>query len=64
MKGKINFKPVNQVSAATGVKISAVDIKEVISGMPLLATEDVENAKEQIKKEVEETKKKEEKKDK
>lgn len=50
----INFKPANQVSAAIGVKISALGIKDVISGMPLIASDNVGNAKEQIKKEVEE----------
>src|SRR3989344_7784836 len=56
MREKISFKPVKQVSAATGVKISAVNIENVVSGMPILAAkkEDIKNAKEQIRKEVEE----------
>ena len=51
---KVRFKPVNQASAAIGVKISALDIKDVVSGMPFIVSDNVENAKEQIKREVEE----------
>jgi translation initiation factor 5B len=32
---KTQFKPINSVTAATGVKISAPDIENVIAGMPL-----------------------------
>jgi translation initiation factor 5B len=51
---KMNFDPVKLVSAATGVKISAPDIEGVVSGMPLIASSDVESAKVEIKKEIEE----------
>lgn len=53
-KGK--FKSVKQVTAATGVKISAPDIKDVIAGMPLkVANKDnIEQIKEEIQKEVNE----------
>ena len=54
IREKIIFKPADQVSAAIGVKISAPNIKDVISGMPLITSDNVDNAKEQIKKEVEE----------
>jgi len=54
IREKIIFKPADRVSAAIGVKISALGIKDVISGMPLIASDNVDNAKEQIKKEVEE----------
>lgn len=52
---KAKFKSVRQVSAATGVKISAPDVEEVIAGMPLIAAkkeEEIEKAKEQVQKEV------------
>src|SRR3989338_2360141 len=52
---KINFRPVKFVTAATGVKILAVETENVFSGMPLLSAEnDIEGAKEQIRMEVEE----------
>src|SRR3989338_2117272 len=52
---KINFRPVKFVTAATGVKILAVETENVFSGMPLLsAVNDIEGAKEQIRMEVEE----------
>jgi translation initiation factor 5B len=51
-----NFKSVKEVVAATGVKISANEIDDVVSGMPLRsATKDnLETIKEEIQKEVEE----------
>ena len=52
----VKFKSVNDAVAAIGVKISATEIEEVISGMPLrVADKDsVERIQEEIKKEVEE----------
>ncbi len=53
---KSNFKAVKEVNAATGVKIAANDIDEVLSGMPIrsCSKEQVEKVKEEIKAEVEE----------
>ena len=53
---KKKLKQVKEVSAAIGVKISAVDIKDVISGMPLKVTseQDLEKTKQEIQEEVEE----------
>lgn len=53
---KAKFDHVKQVFAATGVKISAPGLKEVIAGMPLrVATkEDLEIIKKDVQKEVEE----------
>ena len=51
-----NFKAVKEVKAATGVKIIANEIEDVVSGMPLRSTDkdNLENIKEDIQKEVEE----------
>lgn len=51
---KTKFKAFNEVTAATGVKISAPDIDDVIAGMPLQSyTEDVkDNVVEEIQKQV------------
>lgn len=53
---KTKFKPVKEVTAAIGVKISAPDIENVVAGMPIRSakTADVEKAKEEVQKEVEE----------
>ncbi|MEK6983852.1 MAG: translation initiation factor IF-2 [Nanoarchaeota archaeon] len=53
---KTNFKPVKEVVAATGVKISAPDLDKVFAGMPLISCEasEVQGVKEEIKKEVSE----------
>ena len=53
---KTKFSPVTQVSAATGVKISAPEIEEVVAGMPIrsCSKEDIEKVKEEIQKEVNE----------
>jgi len=53
---KTKFQSVKLVSAATGVKISAPDVEEVVAGMPLRScnADEVEQVKEEIKKEVEE----------
>jgi len=47
---KANFKPVDQVSAATGVKISAPDTEEAVAGMPIRACSEQELEK--IKQEI------------
>ena len=51
-----NFKSVKEIVAATGVKISANEIDDVVSGMPLRSAtkENLEQVKEDIQKEVEE----------
>jgi translation initiation factor 5B len=53
---KSNFRSVKEVSAATGVKISALDIEGVVSGMPIRSykDEDLERIKKEIQEEVEE----------
>ena len=53
---KTKFTSVKQVTAATGVKISASEIGNVVSGMPIRSTtkEDIEKIKQEIQKEVEE----------
>ena len=53
---KSKFKPVNQVTAATGVKVSSMYAEEVIAGMPLRGCEEdeIEKVKKELKKEVEE----------
>jgi len=53
---KSRFNPVKEVVAATGVKISANDIEEVVSGMPLrsINEDELEKVKEEIQQEVEE----------
>jgi len=53
---KSNFKPVSEVHAATGVKIAANDIEEVLSGMPIqsCSPDEINKVKQEIKSEVEE----------
>ncbi len=53
---KSNFKSVKEVRAATGVKISALDIDDVVSGMPLRSCQkkDIEKTKQELQQEVEE----------
>ena len=53
---KSKFNSVTEVHAATGVKISANDIEEVLSGMPIqsCAPDEVEKVKNEIKAEIEE----------
>lgn len=52
-KGKL--QPKKEIVAAAGVKINALDVQEVIAGMPLMvANENLEEAKEKIQEEVEE----------
>jgi translation initiation factor 5B len=53
--GKKKLKNINKVHAAIGVKISAPNIKNVISGMPLIvANKNLDEAKKEIQEEVEE----------
>ncbi|MBN2112036.1 translation initiation factor IF-2, partial [Candidatus Woesearchaeota archaeon] len=52
---KAKFKSVKEVSAATGVKISAPGTDEAIAGMPIVSVYgDIEKAKEEVQKEIEE----------
>jgi translation initiation factor 5B len=53
---KSKFKPVKEANAATGVKISANGIDEVLSGMPIRSCQkdEIEKVKEEIKTEIEE----------
>ncbi len=53
---KSNFNPVKEVTAATGVKILALDIDEVVSGMPIRSCKkhELEKVKQEIQQEVEE----------
>jgi translation initiation factor 5B len=53
---KSKFNPVKEVTAATGVKISALEIDEVVSGMPFRSVNEnnIEQVKEEIQEEVEE----------
>jgi len=51
---KAKFKPVNEIAAATGVKISAPELDKVVAGMPLRSclADEVSKVKEEIKKEI------------
>lgn len=53
---KTRYKPINEAVAATGVKISAPDIKDVVSGMPIHACDNstLEETKEKVQEEIEE----------
>ncbi len=53
---KAKFRPVKEVVAATGVKISALGIEEAIAGMPVrvASKKDLEKVKHEVQKEVEE----------
>jgi len=53
---KSKFKPVKEVHASTGVKISATNIDEVLAGMPIrsCSKDEIEKAKQEIKAEIEE----------
>ncbi|HLC46581.1 MAG TPA: translation initiation factor IF-2 [Candidatus Nanoarchaeia archaeon] len=52
---KAKFKPVKEVVAATGVKISGPDMEGVVAGMPVrsCAQAELESVKEEIQKEIE-----------
>lgn len=56
MDRKSKYQHVKEVSAATGVKIAAPDLKEVIAGMPVksAAQEDLEEVKAQLQEQVKE----------
>lgn len=49
---KVNFLPVDNVSAASGVKILAVDAKDIVAGMPFVSGNNLEEAKKQVQTEV------------
>ena len=51
-KGK--FRSVKEVYAATGVKIAAPDLKEVVAGMPIRVAIDVDEMKKEVQSEVDE----------
>ena len=53
---KAKFKPMKEITAAAGIKISAPDLDNVVAGMPLRSClpDEVERIKEEVKKEVEE----------
>ena len=53
---KTKFKPVRQVYAASGVKVSAPGLNGAVAGMPIMSClpEDIEKVKDEIKKEVQE----------
>lgn len=51
------FESLDEVNAAAGIKISALNLEGVIAGSPIIAVEseeDIEKAKQEVKKEVEE----------
>jgi len=50
------FKSVKEVYAASGIKIAGPDLEDVLAGSPLIVVEDVEKAKESIRKELDELK--------
>jgi len=56
MDKKSKFKPVQEAVAATGVRINATDVENVVAGMPIMSSDKdkVEETKEQLKKEVDE----------
>lgn len=52
---KSKFRPIKEVSAATGVKISAKELENAMGGMPLIVSDgNLEQIKEDIKKEISE----------
>ena len=51
---KSKFTSVKEVHAATGVKIAAPGTEDVVAGMPLVSAKDIERAKEEVQKSVEE----------
>jgi translation initiation factor 5B len=51
------FRQVNEVTAATGVKVSAPDLEDVLAGSPIrVATENVDRVVDEVKKELEDIK--------
>jgi translation initiation factor 5B len=53
---KTKFDSVKEVTAASGIRISANDVENVVAGMPLVsvAKDKIEEAKEEVQKEIEE----------
>ncbi len=51
---RAKFKSIKEITAASGVRIVAPAIEDVVSGMPLIAGMDEEKAKQEIKEQVEE----------
>jgi len=51
---KTKFDSVKEAVAASAIRISANDIENVVSGVPLVSAEDIEKAKEEVQKEIEE----------
>jgi translation initiation factor 5B len=50
------FKSVKEVYAASGIKIAGPDLEDVLAGSPLIVVEDVEEAKKDVRKELDELK--------
>ncbi|MEK6886720.1 MAG: translation initiation factor IF-2 [Nanoarchaeota archaeon] len=51
---KTKFDSVKEVIAASAIRISANDIETVVSGVPLVSAKNIEAAKEEVQKEIEE----------
>jgi translation initiation factor 5B len=51
---RAKFKSIKEISAATGIRIVAPGTEDVVSGMPVIAGQDVETAKKEVQKQVEE----------
>jgi len=51
---KAKFKSIKSISAASGVRIIAPNVEEVVSGMPLIAGMDEHKAEKEVQKQVEE----------
>ncbi len=51
---KNKLKPIKEVHAASGVKILALDLEKVSSGMPIHVSQDIEKTKEEVQKEIKE----------
>lgn len=59
LRGEKQFQSVDRVEAAAGIKISAPDLENVLSGSPIIAlgqSEDIQRYVEEVQKEVEEVK--------
>ena len=51
---KTKFDSVKEVTAASALRIAANDIEDVVSGVPLVSTKNVEESKEEVQKQIEE----------
>ncbi len=51
---KTKFESVKEIVAAAGIRISAPDVEDVVAGVPLVSAKDIEQAKEEVQKEIEE----------